>query len=102
MSQAFTSPFSIRLWAQSRTVVASSRVFQPSRSSACAALASRRRPSSGTTIFTVMSALATEKNAVNLGQGFPDTDGPREVLDAAIDAIDSAARATAVRAALDA
>ena len=29
-------------------------------------------PSVGTTIFTVMSALAVEKNAVNLGQGFPD------------------------------
>lgn len=31
-------------------------------------------PKIGTTIFTVMSALATEKNAVNLGQGFPDFD----------------------------
>ncbi|MFT4266356.1 MAG: pyridoxal phosphate-dependent aminotransferase [Xenophilus sp.] len=31
-----------------------------------------RLPSVGTTIFTVMSALAAEKNAVNLGQGFPD------------------------------
>jgi methionine aminotransferase len=29
-------------------------------------------PAMGTTIFTVMSALAAEKNAVNLGQGFPD------------------------------
>jgi methionine transaminase len=29
-------------------------------------------PQTGTTIFTVMSALATEYNAVNLGQGFPD------------------------------
>jgi len=29
-------------------------------------------PAVGTTIFTVMSALAAEKNAVNLGQGFPD------------------------------
>lgn len=29
-------------------------------------------PSVGTTIFTVMSTLATETNAVNLGQGFPD------------------------------
>ena len=41
----------------------------------------------GTTIFAEMSALATETGAVNLGQGFPDTDGPAEVLDAAIDAI---------------
>lgn len=31
-------------------------------------------PNVGTTIFTVMSALAVEKNAVNLGQGFPDFD----------------------------
>ncbi len=31
-----------------------------------------RLPHVGTTIFTVMSALAAEKNAVNLGQGFPD------------------------------
>jgi methionine aminotransferase len=29
-------------------------------------------PAVGTTIFTVMSALATETGAVNLGQGFPD------------------------------
>jgi N-succinyldiaminopimelate aminotransferase len=41
----------------------------------------------GTTIFAEMSALALETGAINLGQGFPDTDGPREVLDAAIDAI---------------
>ena len=41
----------------------------------------------GTTIFTEMSALATETGAVNLGQGFPDTDGPSEVAEAAIDAI---------------
>jgi methionine aminotransferase len=31
-------------------------------------------PKVGTTIFTVMSALAAEKGAVNLGQGFPDFD----------------------------
>jgi N-succinyldiaminopimelate aminotransferase len=41
----------------------------------------------GTTIFGEMSALAVATNSVNLGQGFPDTDGPREVLDAAIAAI---------------
>jgi N-succinyldiaminopimelate aminotransferase len=41
----------------------------------------------GTTIFAEMSALAVETGAINLGQGFPDTDGPPEVLDAAIDAI---------------
>lgn len=37
----------------------------------------------GTTIFTIMSALATEHGAINLGQGFPDTDGPDDILDAA-------------------
>ena len=41
----------------------------------------------GTTIFAEMSALAAETGAINLGQGFPDTDGPAEVLDAAIEAI---------------
>lgn len=42
----------------------------------------------GTTIFAEMSALAAETGAINLGQGFPDTDGPREMLDAAKAAID--------------
>ena len=42
----------------------------------------------GTTIFAEMSALAAETGAVNLGQGFPDTDGPREMLEAAKAAID--------------
>jgi aspartate/methionine/tyrosine aminotransferase len=41
----------------------------------------------GTTIFTVMSALATTHNAINLGQGFPDTDGPPDVIDAAAAAL---------------
>jgi N-succinyldiaminopimelate aminotransferase len=41
----------------------------------------------GTTIFAEMSALALETGAVNLGQGFPDTDGPAEVLDAAVASI---------------
>ncbi len=43
----------------------------------------------GTTIFAEMSALAVATDSVNLGQGFPDTDGPPEVLEAAIDAIRS-------------
>ncbi len=43
----------------------------------------------GTTIFAEMSALAVKTGAVNLGQGFPDTDGPSEVSDAAIAAIRS-------------
>ena len=41
----------------------------------------------GTTIFAEISALALTTGSINLGQGFPDTDGPSEVLDAAIDAI---------------
>lgn len=36
----------------------------------------------GTTIFAEMSALATRTGAINLGQGFPDTDGPTEIIDA--------------------
>lgn len=43
----------------------------------------------GTSIFAEMSALAEATGAINLGQGFPDTDGPSEVLDAAVDAIRS-------------
>lgn len=43
----------------------------------------------GTTIFAEMSELALSTGAINLGQGFPDTDGPRAMLDAAIDAINS-------------
>ncbi|MGI8459981.1 MAG: pyridoxal phosphate-dependent aminotransferase [Propionibacteriaceae bacterium] len=41
----------------------------------------------GTTIFAEMSGLAVATGAVNLGQGFPDTDGPPEVLEAAQRAI---------------
>jgi N-succinyldiaminopimelate aminotransferase len=41
----------------------------------------------GTTIFAEMSALAHTTGAVNLGQGFPDTDGPREIAEAAAAAI---------------
>ena len=39
-------------------------------------------PKVGTTIFTVMSQLAAEHEAVNLGQGFPDFDGPQALRDA--------------------
>lgn len=46
-----------------------------------------RLSATGTTIFTVMSALATEHGAINLGQGFPDTDGPADVVRAAADAL---------------
>lgn len=41
----------------------------------------------GTTIFTQMSQLAAQTGAINLGQGFPDEDGPQAVLDVAIAAI---------------
>ncbi len=41
----------------------------------------------GTTIFAEMSALAAQTGALNLGQGYPDADGPDEVKQAAIDAI---------------
>lgn len=41
----------------------------------------------GTTIFAEMSALALRTESVNLGQGFPDTDGPDEVLDGAVAAL---------------
>jgi len=49
-------------------------------------LVARMRPF-GTTIFAEMSALAVRTGAVNLGQGFPDTDGPAEMLDAAVAAL---------------
>jgi N-succinyldiaminopimelate aminotransferase len=41
----------------------------------------------GSTIFAEMSALAEATGSVNLGQGFPDTDGPREIAQAAAAAI---------------
>ena len=41
----------------------------------------------GTTIFTVMSALAQQHQAINLGQGFPDTEGPPDVIQAAAGAL---------------
>jgi N-succinyldiaminopimelate aminotransferase len=43
----------------------------------------------GTTIFTEMSALAQRTGAINLGQGFPDTDGPSEAVEAAVVALRS-------------
>ena len=39
-------------------------------------------PNVGTTIFTTMSQLAAETGAINLSQGFPDFDGPDELLEA--------------------
>ncbi|MEF7612545.1 pyridoxal phosphate-dependent aminotransferase [Aquincola sp. MAHUQ-54] len=46
-----------------------------------------RLPDVGTTIFTVMSALAAEHGAVNLGQGFPDFDCDPKLLDAVTQAM---------------
>jgi len=43
--------------------------------------------STGTTVFTVMSALAAQHGAINLGQGFPDYEGPGEVVRAAAEAL---------------
>src|SRR3954452_22049448 len=48
---------------------------------------SERLAGFGTTLFTEMSALAVRTGSLNLGQGFPDTDGPAEVLEAAVAAI---------------
>ena len=47
----------------------------------------------GTTIFTVMSALAVQHGAINLGQGFPDYDGPADVIEAAAAALNPAMQA---------
>src|SRR5690606_6489409 len=44
-------------------------------------------PSVGTTIFTVMSALAEKHSAINLGQGFPDFDCDRRLVDAVTEAM---------------
>ena len=41
----------------------------------------------GTTVFAEMSALAARTGALNLGQGFPDTDGPPEIIEAAVAAL---------------
>ena len=46
-------------------------------------------PKVGTTIFSVMSQLAASHNAVNLGQGFPDFDGPQALRDALTEAMNS-------------
>ena len=59
---------------------------QPRNAFRTPALASRL-PAVGTTIFTVMSALAQEVGAVNLGQGFPDFDCDPRLVDAVADAM---------------
>ena len=50
-------------------------------------LLNHRLAAFGTTIFAEMSALAVRTGAINLGQGFPDTDGPEEVREAAVRAL---------------
>ncbi|MGW3459062.1 pyridoxal phosphate-dependent aminotransferase [Streptomyces olivaceoviridis] len=47
----------------------------------------RRLAAFGTTIFAEMSALAVATGSINLGQGFPDTDGPEEIREAAVRAL---------------
>ncbi|MDQ1009454.1 N-succinyldiaminopimelate aminotransferase [Streptomyces sp. V4I23] len=50
-------------------------------------LLNRRLAEFGTTIFAEMSALAARTGSINLGQGFPDTDGPEAVREAAVRAL---------------
>ncbi len=59
-----------------------SRSSQPSRP-----LLNRRLDGLGTTIFAEMSDRAVATGSINLGQGFPDRDGPAEIAQAAVDAI---------------
>ena len=51
---------------------------------------SQRVAGFGTTVFVEINNLARQHNAVNLGQGAPDFDGPPEVLAAAVEAVNSA------------
>jgi N-succinyldiaminopimelate aminotransferase len=57
-------------------------VEQPARARGAA-----RLEGLGTTIFTEMTLLAQRSGAINLGQGFPDQDGPSEVIEAAVAAL---------------
>ncbi|MFE7752377.1 pyridoxal phosphate-dependent aminotransferase [Streptomyces sp. NPDC057428] len=50
-------------------------------------LLNRRLAEFGTTIFAEMSALAVRTGSINLGQGFPDTDGPEAIREAAVRAV---------------
>ena len=60
-------------------------------------LARRLQPFT-TTIFATMSELALGTGSVNLGQGFPDTDGPEELREIAVDAIRSGTATSTRRA----
>ncbi|MEU2160696.1 pyridoxal phosphate-dependent aminotransferase [Streptomyces chengbuensis] len=59
----------------------------PGRAPGPRPLLNRRLAEFGTTIFAEMSALAVRTGSINLGQGFPDTDGPAEVREAAVRAL---------------
>ncbi|MCZ7459005.1 pyridoxal phosphate-dependent aminotransferase [Streptomyces sp. WMMC940] len=59
----------------------------PGRAPGPRPLLNRRLAEFGTTIFAEMSALAVRTGSINLGQGFPDTDGPEVVREAAVRAL---------------
>jgi N-succinyldiaminopimelate aminotransferase len=50
-------------------------------------LASEKLAPFGVTIFSEMTKMAQEKGAINLAQGFPDFDGPDDILESAVEAI---------------
>lgn len=60
---------------------------EPRRGAGPRPLLNRRLTEFGTTIFAEMSALALRTGSINLGQGFPDTDGPDEIREAAVRAL---------------
>ena len=60
-------------------------------------LLNRRLEGLGTTIFAEMSARAIATGSINLGQGFPDRDGPAEIARAAADASPTRQTAAATR-----
>ena len=59
----------------------------PGRNPAAVKTVNSLLAATGTSIFSVMSALAAQHSSINLGQGFPDTDGPPDVLQAAAAAL---------------
>lgn len=66
------------------------RRWQPSTSAVASARMSHRAArleGLGTSVFTEMTALAQRTGAINLGQGFPDSDGPRAAIEAAVAAL---------------
>lgn len=63
------------------------RATQPAPAREGRPLLNRRLAAFGTTIFAEMSALAVRTGSINLGQGFPDADGPEEIREAAVRAL---------------